>query len=62
MSTFGPNTMHGRTIVIVRSGCRSAQSWQSRSDSVLSRAYSNAATPRTGHSSVIGTGLSGNAP
>src|SRR5918911_832038 len=54
--------MHGRTIVITRSGCRSAQSWHSRSDSVLSRAYSKSGTPRTGQSSSIGTGLSGNAP
>jgi hypothetical protein len=33
-----------------------------RSDSVLSRAYEKRATPRTGWSSVIGSGLSGKAP
>src|SRR3954452_17661078 len=38
LSTLGPKTMQGRTIVMVRSGCSSAQSWQRRSDSVLSRA------------------------
>jgi hypothetical protein len=54
--------MHGRTIVITRSGWAAAHSWQIRSDSVLSRAYANDGTPRTGSSSVSGTGLSGKAP
>src|ERR671925_599611 len=54
--------MDGRTIVMTRSGCAAAHSWQSRSHSVLSRAYGKLATPRTGSSSVSGTGLSGNAP
>ncbi len=54
--------MQGRTIVVIVSGCWSAHSWTIRSDSVLSRAYEKRATPRTGCSSVIGSGLSGNAP
>jgi hypothetical protein len=62
LATFGPKTMHGRTIVVTTSGCWSAQSWTIRSDSVLSRAYEKRATPRTGCSSVIGSGLSGKAP